>query len=317
MAGVNDPIRQLLNHQPVAILDGGFATELEAHGISLASDLWSAALLIDDLDAVRAVHLDYLEAGADCIVSATYQATLGGFVASGLTESEAERVLVRAVDTALACRNDYWARQGHGSGRQRPLVAAGVGPYGAFLADGSEFTGDYDLDENGLVEFHRDRWHLLAAAGADLLACETIPSVVEARALVRLLGETPRIGAWLSFSCRDGARISDGTELAAIVREVHQQPGLLAIGLNCTSPLHVSSLLQRARAETDKPLVVYPNSGETWDAADRRWVDRGECFDMAAAAPEWVELGARLVGGCCRTTPDDIARVRHALIGSS
>ncbi len=312
MSAAGNPIEELLRHQAVVVLDGGLATELEARGVVLDDDLWSARLLIDAPEAVGRVHLDYLEAGADCIVSASYQATFEGFEARGLSPAAAAAALVRSVEVALAARETFWTRRPH-PGRARPLVAAGIGPYGAYLADGSEFTGDYGLDEDELYDFHGRRWRLLAGTGADLLACETIPSIAEARALARLLDERPKVGAWLSFSCRDGERLSDGTELAAAVRELEPADGILAIGVNCTAPRHISSLLRRAAAETEKPLVVYPNSGETWDAGGRRWTGANERCDLAAAAPEWIELGARLIGGCCRTTPADISRLRARL----
>ncbi len=316
MSETDNPIAELLERQPVVVLDGGFATELEARGVVLDEALWSAALLIDAPDAIERLHLDYLEAGADCIVSASYQATLEGFARRGLQAAEAEAALLRSVDLALSARETFWSRGSRGD-RRRPLVAAGIGPYGAYLADGSEFTGDYGLSEGELYAFHRRRWRLLAGSGADLLACETVPSIAEARALARLLDETPGIGAWLSFSCRDGERLSDGTELAAAVRELEPVAGILAIGVNCTAPRHISSLLGRAGAETGKPLVAYPNSGETWDAAGRRWIGAHDRCDLAASAPEWLELGARLIGGCCRTTPADIRRLRTKLISGT
>ncbi len=308
-----NPIAELLARQPVVILDGGLATELEARGVPLDDALWSAAVLVDSPEAIERVHLEYLEAGADCIVAASYQATLEGFESRGLTSGQAETALRRAVELALSARADFQERH-RDDGRCRPLVAAGVGPYGAYLADGSEFTGDYGLTEQELYDFHARRWRILAGSGPDLLACETIPSIAEARALARLVESTPEIGTWLSFSCRDGERISDGTPLAGVVRELESVAGILAIGVNCTAPRHISSLLAAAGAETGKPLVVYPNSGETWDAAARRWVGAAGRCDLGAAAPDWIELGARLIGGCCRTSPDDIRGLRSALL---
>ena len=309
----NDPIARLLERQQVVVLDGGLATELEARGFDLDDRLWSAALVVDRPEEIERLHRDYLEAGADCIVSASYQATLDGLEAHGLSPAAAEGALAAAVELALSAR-DAFSREHPGGDRSRPLVAASVGPYGAFLADGSEYTGDYGLDEDRLYRFHRRRWRLLASAGADLLACETIPSLVEARALARLLDETPEIAAWFSFSCRDGERLSDGSELAAAVRELDPVDGIVAIGVNCTAPEHLPELLRRAGAETAKPLVAYPNSGESWDAATRCWVAGEARCDLAAAAPEWARLGARLIGGCCRTGPDEIRRLRRALL---
>jgi homocysteine S-methyltransferase len=188
------------------------------------------------------------------------------------------------------------------------LVAASVGPFGAVRHDGSEYRGDYGLDERALVEFHRDRFHVLADAGADLIACETIPSRVEAAALVRLLGERPRSRAWITFSCRDGRHTSAGDAIADCARWLDDVPQVVAIGVNCVAPELVESLIHEIGTGTSKPTVVYPNSGETWDAAARCWVGAADRF--TAYVPAWLEAGARWIGGCCRTTPDDIRSVR-------
>jgi homocysteine S-methyltransferase len=193
-------------------------------------------------------------------------------------------------------------------------VAASIGPYGAFLADGSEFTGDYDLDEQGLMDFHDDRWQLLAGSDADLLACETIPSAAEARVLMKLLEQTPSTLAWFSFSCRDETHISDGTELAAIAREISQSERIAAVGVNCTAPPFISGLITSMQAVTSKPIVVYPNSGERWEAEGKRWLPGEEAIDLPQASRTWRDQGSSLIGGCCRTGPDDIRQIRQALL---
>ena len=304
-----------LERQGVLILDGGLATELEARGRDLDHDLWSARLLLDEPEAIYRVHRDYLEAGADCIVTSSYQATLPGLMGMGLTGEEAETLLLASVALARKARDEFWSESAHREGRLRPLVAASVGPYGAYLADGSEYTGDYDLDEAGLEEFHRDRLELVAASGADLLACETIPSAVEARVLVRLLEQTVDARGWLSFSCRDGSSLSDGSNFAEVAGAVAVSPRVLAVGINCTAPRHLDALLGRLHGRIAKPLVVYPNSGESYDAARREWSPASEALDLAVAARRWIDLGARLVGGCCRTGPADVRRLREALVG--
>jgi homocysteine S-methyltransferase len=284
------------------VLDGGLATRLEAYGRDLGGGLWSARLLAEEPEVVRRVHRDYFEAGADVAIAAGYQASVPAFTARGYGRAEAERLVVRSVELALAERDAF------GSG----LVAAGVGPYGAALADGSEYTGAYDLDEDGLYRWHRDRWRLLTGAGADLVACETIPSLAEARALARLIRETPGVRAWVSFSCRDGERVSDGTpmrEAVADLAPLHADGGLVAVGVNCTAPRFVPSLV-RTVAAAGVPAVAYPNSGETWDAAGRRWTGTSEPEEFGAAARVWHEAGAALVGGCCRTGPEHIRSIR-------
>jgi homocysteine S-methyltransferase len=305
----------MLDRQGVVVLDGGLATELERRGCNLNDDLWSARVLMEQPELVGRVHADYLAAGADCIVSASYQATVEGFVKKDLSPAAAERLLEKSVEIALEARDAFWSVPANRQGRLRPLVAASIGPYGAYLADGSEFTGDYDLDEQGLSEFHADRWQLLAGAGADLIACETLPSATEARVLLRLLEQTPSTIAWFSFSCRDDTLISDGTELAAIARELCGSERVAAVGVNCTAPRFISGLVAAVQAETSKPIVVYPNSGERWDAEGKKWLTGEEEIDLPAASREWRGLGASLIGGCCRTGPEHIRRIRQELLG--
>jgi homocysteine S-methyltransferase len=294
------------------VLDGGLATELEQAGWDLDHPLWSARLLDTAPDAIAGVHRSYLEAGADCITTASYQATLAGFEREGRSRAGAEALLTRSVAVALEARDRFWADERNRTGRQRPLVAASIGPYGAFLANGAEYTGDYDVGEKGLVDFHRERLELLSRSAADVLACETIPSAVEARALCVLLSESAGPPAWMSFSCRDGERLRDGTSFAECVRLADAVPRVAAIGVNCTDPSHVESLLRAAARATAKPLVAYPNSGEEYDAARKSWLgnsSRGRWGELGRA---WHAAGARLVGGCCRTRPDEVRALRAA-----
>jgi homocysteine S-methyltransferase len=296
------------------VIDGGLASELERAGFDLRDSLWSARLLMEAPQAIVDVHTSYLEVGADCIISASYQATLQGFTARGATEKYAEDLLRSAVRLAVAARDDFWAKPVNREDRIRPTVAASVGPYGAFLANGAEFTGEYDLDERGLVEFHRRRWEILCSERADLLACETIPSAEEARALARLLDDTPDTCAWFSFSCRDGEHISDGTPIADCVRELDANPRVVAVGVNCTAPVHIASLVRNIRAVTRTPIVVYPNSGESWDADRKCWSGSADPRAFASEGRLWRDAGAQLLGGCCRTRPEDIRRLREALL---
>jgi homocysteine S-methyltransferase len=279
--------------------------------------LWSAKVLLEAPDEVRGVHLDYLRAGADCIATVTYQATFEGLRARGLGDTASEAAFRLAVDLALAARDEFWAEAANRVGRLKPLVAASVGPYGAYLANGAEYTGDYGFDEEGLEAWHRRRWHLLATSGADLLACETIPSFAEARALLRLLAETPDRWAWISFQCRDEERLADATLLEVAAAHCGGAPGVAAVGVNCVPPARVARLLERAREGTRGPLVAYPNSGERYDAVTKSWAVGDDAEDPALAAPAWRALGAEVLGGCCRTGPDTIARMRGALIADA
>ncbi|HEX6384984.1 MAG TPA: homocysteine S-methyltransferase [Anaerolineae bacterium] len=307
---MNNPIRLFLEKQGVLILDGGLATELEARGYDLNDRLWSARLLLDDPNLIRQVHYDYLVAGADCIISASYQATIPGLMQRGLAEAEAIALLELSVQLAREACDQFWAEPANRTGRLRPIVAASVGPYGAALADGSEYTGNYDLDEDELADWHRGRWCILAQSGADLLACETIPSYQETLALRRLLLETPETLAWFSFSCRDGHHISDGTPLADCIAALEGIQQVVAVGVNCTAPRFIPSLIDEARAVTEKPIVVYPNSGEQYDAVHNRWLGESVPAEFGTYSREWRKMGAALIGGCCRTGPAHIRQIR-------
>lgn len=316
-------IQPFLERQGALILDGGLATELEKRGCDLSADLWSARILRDDPGLIRQVHADYYRAGADCCTSASYQATIPGFMRVGLSEAEAIHLLRLAVQLVIEARDAFWRereqRSGGGlnkvqleerGGPLRPLVAASVGPYGAYLANGAEYTGEYDRDEAGLLEFHRQRWHILAESAADILACETIPSFVEAHALSRLLAETPERLAWFSFSCRDGHHISDGTPLADCAEYLAQFEQVAAVGINCTPPRFIPDLIKEVTAVTDKPVIVYPNSGERYDPVEKRWLGESVPAEFGTFSREWRKLGAAVIGGCCRTGPAHILQIR-------
>jgi homocysteine S-methyltransferase len=304
-----NPIEQILSQFPIVILDGALATELERRGADLNDPLWSAKILLDQPELIEQVHLDYFRAGADCATTASYQATFAGFEKRGLTHEQARALIQKSVQLAMGARDEFWREEKNRVGRMRPFIAASIGPYGAFLHDGSEYRGDYALSENELMDFHRERMAALMDAGADMLACETIPTLVEARALVRLLGELPDASAWFSFTARDESHISHGEPFAEVVAEIAPHSQVAAIGINCTSPRYIASLIKIARNATNKPIVVYPNSGETYDALTNRWNGLIACADFGPQTREWYELGARVIGGCCRTTPEHIQEI--------
>jgi homocysteine S-methyltransferase len=312
-----NPIQPFLDQFGVFVIDGGLATELEGLGADLADELWSARLLLDDPSLIRRVHASYLWAGADCIITATYQATVPGFQRRGLSEQEAQDLIRFSVRLALEERDAYWRaleQDGQG-GRLRPLVAASVGPYAAYRADGSEYTGAYDLDEAGLADFHRRRWEILAQSEADLLACETIPNFAEARALAGLLSETPDRWAWFSFSCRDGKHVHDGTPIAECAAFLNDFERVSAVGVNCTAPRFIPSLIEEIRAVSDIPVIVYPNSGETYVVEEHHWIGESEPSEFGTMSREWRKLGAACIGGCCRTTPAHIRQIRDRFPG--
>jgi homocysteine S-methyltransferase len=304
-----NPIADYLATRPVIILDGALATELERRGADLFDPLWSAKYLIEQPGLIRAVHLDYYLAGADVATTATYQATFEAFERRGMTHAAAAGLMQDAVDLAVSARDEFWSVQQNRSGRLRPLVAASVGPYGAMLADGSEYRGHYAIDDVALAEFHRPRLRALARSGADLLACETIPCLREALVLARLLEEFPGLTAWISFSCRDGRSNCEGEDVAECAAALQSLPQIAAIGVNCTAPGYVSELLKRMRTATAKPLLAYPNSGERYDPKSKIWLGDSDSHSFARQAQDWNAAGARLLGGCCRTTPEDIREI--------
>ena len=280
------------------VLDGGLSTELEARGHDVSSALWSARLLRDDPEAIVAAHAAFAEAGAQVVTTASYQATSAGFTAVGLDSAETRRLISSSVSLARRGAPQAW-------------VAGSVGPYGAMLADGSEYTGGY-LDDVGVRElraFHRPRMELLAQAGADVLACETVPAAAEAEALMAE-AEALDVPVWLSLTTltdADGVvRTRRGERAAGVFAMAADVDAVFAVGINCTSPTGIVAAVEAA-ATARKPIVVYPNSGERWDAATRTWT--GEPGISPADVPGWVAAGARLVGGCCRVRPEHIREI--------
>ena len=300
-------LRALLAAGPV-VLDGGLATELEARGHDLAGPLWSARLLRDDPAAIRAVHEAYIAAGAQVVTTASYQASEEGFARLGSGPAEAAALLARSVALAReACTR---------AAAPGVLVAASLGPYGALLAGGQEYTGHYGtVTPRELERFHERRLRALLAATPDCIACETVPRADEAAALAHVLDRVDAPDAWISFACRDGRRTGHGEPIEEAVAAAVASPRVVAVGINCTAPEHVEELLDRARGATDLPLVAYPNDGRAWDAVARCWSEPAVGRLPAGAVRGWVEAGAVLVGGCCGLGPDAVRSVAAALAG--
>ena len=293
------------------ILDGGLATELEARGCDISGALWSARVLRERPEAIEQLHYDYYAAGASVAITASYQASYEGFASIGIDADETTQLLRRSVELARSAR-DRFCRD-HPDDTRELLVAASVGPYGAISHDGAEYRGDYGLGVDALVDFHARRFEVLSAAGADLLACETIPVLDEARAYAALLARNPRVQAWLSFTSPDGAHTSHGEPLVECARLADGIPNVIAVGVNCVKPEIVADAIRALKAGTGKPIVVYPNSGERWSAGDESWHGAPGQDGLAALAPGWIQAGAGLVGGCCRVGPGQIARLAAAL----
>ena len=285
------------------ILDGGLSNALAARGHDLSDELWTARLLRDAPEEIAAVHRTYYAAGAEVATTASYQASVPGFERAGLSRTEAEALIRRSVTLARAVRDEL-----AGDGRRR-LVAASVGPYGAVLADGSEYRGRYGLTHTQLRDFHLPRLELLASAEPDLFAVETIPDLEEAEVLVPLLDEIG-LPAWLSYSCA-GSLTRAGQPLANAFAVAASSTAVVATGVNCCAPDDVRPALEVARSVTGRPGVAYPNSGQGWDSGTHTW-SGGTSYDVALA-PGWVTAGAEYVGGCCQVGPDDITALAREL----
>ncbi len=312
-----DPIFEpFLQGGKTLILDGGLATELENRGLDLDDPLWSGKILLENPDVIRDVHLDYLHAGADCIITATYQTTFEGLMARGLSCGEAADLMRLAVQLAVDARDRFWSVETNRLGRARPLVAASVGPYGAYLADGSEYRGDYGLTVDELADFHRPRWELLLHSGADLLMCETVPSLLEAQAyhqLVAEFGGASKVKAALSFTFIDPYFISDQTKLIDIQSLLFDYANFVGVGVNCTPPQYLPGIIEQLQSQTNLPIIAYPNSGESWDAQAHCWHGTTHPEEFGTAVREWRRMGAALIGGCCRTGPKHIRAISERL----
>lgn len=283
------------------VLDGGLGTLLEAHGHDISSLLWSARLLVEDPEAIRSAHAEYFAAGARVAITSSYQVSYTGLDAAGLGRREVDGLLARSVEMGRRAREDA------GLAADEAWVAASVGPYGASHADGSEYTGDYDLDVAQLREWHRPRLHALAEAGPDAIAVETIPSLAEVEAVCREL-DGLGIPAWVSMTIARG-RLRTGESLEEAFALAGALPEVIAVGVNCCDATEVSGALAALAGGTAG--VAYPNSGEHWHADVRRW--SGDASAIAASAGDWIADGARLVGGCCRVGPDQIAQIARAV----
>lgn len=304
-----NPVVNILNQKKLVILDGALATELEQRGCDINNSLWSATILAKNPEIIKSVHLDYFLCGADCAITASYQATIEGFVKNGYSEKEARNLITKSVQIAKEARDEFWADENNRTNRVYPLVAASVGPYGAYLADGSEYRGNYNIGHEELKNFHRDRIKLLVDAGCDILACETIPCLEEAKALVEVLKEFEGIYCWISFSCKSKTQISDNTLIKDCGEYLENCEQVAAVGINCTPPQYVESLINELKPTTNKPIVVYPNSGQEYDATTKEWSGNSESKCYGQLSKVWYEAGAKLIGGCCQTTPDDIKAI--------
>lgn len=298
-------LQQLLQDQHIVILDGALATELERYGADLQHSLWSARYLLTEPERIERVHRDYLDAGAQILLTASYQATIPGYLNHGYSTEDAHAAIRTSVALArAACR--AW-HDAHPEISSRRLVAGSVGPYGAYTADGGEYRGNYGLSSEQLIAFHLPRIKTLAAAGVDFIACETIPDLHEAEALAQCVAMIPGLTCWMAMSCCDGGHCNAGQSIELVAQRMQTYACVAAVGVNCTDPRFVTDIVRRFVQHTDKPIVAYPNSGESYNAVSKSWSGTVSCSDYVEAARAWVDAGARIVGGCCRTTPEHIA----------
>lgn len=308
-------IKEIIEKNGIMVIDGSMSTALENLGANLNSKLWTAKALEVSPELVKQVHLDYFKAGADCGITCSYQATIPGLMNNGCTREEAEELIARSVRLFIEARKEWWEEEGEKEGRAWPLCLAGIGPYGAFLADGSEYRGHYGVSDEVLDEFHRRRMEILHEAGADILLIETQPSLHEALLAADIAEE---LGAdyWISFSCKDGKHICEGDLIRDCAKAfAKDHPHCKMIGVNCSKPEYIESLVRELKAGTegaDLPVGVYPNSGEEYDPVTKTWHGTGDGKDFGEYALSYMKAGADAVGGCCTTVQKHVQQVVEA-----
>ena len=293
----------LTNH--TVVLDGAMSTPLERLGADTNNDLWTAKALIDNEELVYEVHKMYFEAGADLIITDTYQANVQAFEKVGYSEKEARNLIKKAVKIAQKARDDYKNKTG-----KHNYIAGTIGPYGAYLANGSEYRGDYELSTKEYQQFHLPRIEELATTGVDILAIETQPKLDEVLAILELLKEKyPQQKVYVSYTLSDDDTISDGTPLPRAIHALEDYSQVIAVGINCVKLELVEPALKNMKEITDKHLIVYPNSSAVYDPKSKTWSQPKTSATFEELIPNWYEAGARIIGGCCTTGPKEIKAV--------
>jgi len=297
------------------VLDGALATELEKRGLDLNSSLWSASIISGSPESIRDVHLDYLNCGADIITTASYQASMKGLCEFGYERDEARSIIRRSVEIAREALEIYNEMT---MNEERPrLIAGSAGPFGAYLADGSEYSGSYSMENSDYAGFHRERIEILCEEGVDLLAFETFPRIDEAFSVYEMMmKDFPLMPFWISFTTPDGEKTGAGHVLSEFVSAVEISENFLGPGINCSHPCHVEKFLKTLSVTYDGKYIVYPNSGEGFDIENRNWTGTGDLKVFEDSILKWYRMGAHIIGGCCRTGPDTISlisRIRRGL----
>ncbi len=293
------------------IIDGGLSNALEEQGCDLNHKLWTASLIEKNPEAIIQAHFDYIKSGAQCITTSSYQASIPGLIDIGYTRDAAKAIITKSVQLA-----EIAIQRAMDSGivTRRPLIAASIGPYGAYLADGSEYRGDYGVSDEKLRAFHDEKIKLLDRSNADILACETIPGFQEAQVLSDILNDVDK-PVWISFSCRDEHHLNDGSDIKDGVLLFRNHPKVFAFGANCTDPKYISGIITYIKASAgDKKIIVYPNSGEVYNAKSKTWAGLSIPKFFVEMAKEWSGLGADIIGGCCRIGPEHISRLSKTLL---
>lgn len=304
-------IDNILKDNRPFIIDGGLSNVLEEQGCDLNHKLWTANLLEKNPDAIIQAHLEYLKSGAQCITTSSYQASIPGLIAIGYNRNTAEKLILKSIQLAeIAIKTVLDS----GIVDFKPLIAASVGPYGAYLADGSEYRGNYGVSDKTLRDFHTERIRILDRSNADILACETIPSFQEARILSDILFHVDK-PVWMSFSCKDEQHLNDGSKIKECVSIFKNHPKVFAVGVNCTNPKYISGIIQCIKASGgDKKIIIYPNSGEVYSAKSKTWRGLSEPKYFVEMSKEWTKFGADIIGGCCRIGPEHIRRISNLLL---
>lgn len=307
-------MQDIIDRRGALIIDGAMSTGLESLGMVLNDSLWSARALIERPDLVREVHRQYFEAGANAAITDSYQASEAGFAAKGFPPEQTREYVRKSAELAREAKNDYLLE--HPDVEPGDLIIAGaIGPYGAYLADGSEYTGNYSLTREEYVKFHELRLNALIDGGSDIIAIETQPRLDEIEALLGMI-ENRDITCWVTVTLKDG-KMPDGTDLETLAKVLDANPQVEAFGLNCVKREWVEEALLKMRAHTKKPLVVYPNSGETYDPVTKTWHAAGpHAKGWSHFVPLWEKTGAVCIGGCCRTLPHDIEEISR-LVGAA
>ena len=308
-------IEEILQKQKVFILDGALGTQIQKNGHDVNDSLWSAKFLNEDTSVIKEVHKQYLEAGADCIITSSYQASIEGFLKKGFSKEKAIELIKLSINIAKEARDEFWETFEDKQTRVKPLVAASIGPYGAYLADGSEYSGDYKISDEELKDFHKKRLEIIVETNPDILACETIPLLKEAKIVCDLLKQYPHIASWITFSAKNENYTNAADDIKECMTYLNTQEHISAVGINCTAPQYIPMLIENIKSVCSKPIVIYPNGGSRYNPITKLW-ERGELSaqDFAKLAYLWYTKGATVIGGCCETTPNEIECIRKTLL---